>query len=156
WLEGTGTNLLADPDVQGVVANYRDITAQKQADETHFRLNEELKQRAAELDAAARRQDEALALLDTLLATAPVGLAFVDRAFRYVRINNSLAALDGVPAADHLGREVREVMPQLWPMIEPVLRRVLETGEPLTGVEISGETSAALGPRHWLASYYPV
>src|SRR5207244_13111142 len=31
WLEGAGTNLLHDPSVRGVVSNYRDITARRQA-----------------------------------------------------------------------------------------------------------------------------
>jgi PAS domain S-box-containing protein len=43
WMEGAGTNLLADPDVQAIVVNYRDIGAQRAAEqalsqsETRFR-----------------------------------------------------------------------------------------------------------------------
>jgi PAS domain S-box-containing protein len=33
WLEGVVTNLLDDPNVNAIVANYRDITARKEADE---------------------------------------------------------------------------------------------------------------------------
>jgi PAS domain S-box-containing protein len=33
WIEGTGTNLLADPDVQAIVANYHDITERKLSEE---------------------------------------------------------------------------------------------------------------------------
>lgn len=32
WLEGMGTNLLEDPKIQAIVANYRDITSRKMAD----------------------------------------------------------------------------------------------------------------------------
>lgn len=32
WLEAVGTNLLAEPSVQAVVVNYRDVTARKQAE----------------------------------------------------------------------------------------------------------------------------
>ena len=38
WLEGTGTNLLGDPSVQGIVANFRDITERKRIDEASSRL----------------------------------------------------------------------------------------------------------------------
>jgi len=34
WVEGTATNLLAEPGVRAVVANYRDITDRKNAEET--------------------------------------------------------------------------------------------------------------------------
>ena len=106
---------------------------------------------------AIRQREETLALLDTLLRTAPVGFAFVDTDFRFVRINDTLAAINGLPAAGHLGRTGAEVVPHLWPTIEPLLRRVLENGQPVTGVEISGETAAAPGEtRHWLVGYYLV
>ncbi len=38
WLEGSGTNLLAEPAVQAIVCNYRDITVRKQAQDAvaHF------------------------------------------------------------------------------------------------------------------------
>ncbi len=42
WIEAVGANLLAEPSVQAIVVNYRDITERKQAEE-------ELKQRAAQL-----------------------------------------------------------------------------------------------------------
>jgi PAS domain S-box-containing protein len=40
WMEGTGQNLLAEPGVQAIVANYRDITERKQAEEV-LRQSEE-------------------------------------------------------------------------------------------------------------------
>ena len=43
--------------------------------------------------------------------------------------------MNGVPAAAHLGRGVSEVIPQVFPRVEPFLRKALE-GEPVTGVEI--------------------
>jgi PAS domain S-box-containing protein len=108
------------------------------------------------LDEAARRQEESLALLDTLMKSAPIGLAFLDRDLRYVRLNDCLAAIDGVRVEDALGRTLREVVPGVAPVVEPLYRRVLETGEPVVNREVSGETAAAPGRQHWLVSYYPV
>jgi len=106
---------------------------------------------------ALRQREESLALLDTLQNNAPVGFAFVDREFRFVRINEALAAINGKPAADHLGRTVEDIIPELWPKLEPLYRRVLAGGEPVDNLELSGETAAAPGQRrHWLVSYYPV
>ncbi|HYO66865.1 MAG TPA: PAS domain-containing protein [Archangium sp.] len=100
---------------------------------------------------------EALALLDTVLATAPVGLSFVDRELRYVRINHALAAINGLPVGSTLGRTVHEVLPELAPIVEPLYRHVLDTGEPLLDLEVSGTTPGLAGSQgHWLVSYYPV
>jgi PAS domain S-box-containing protein len=38
WLEGTGTNLLAEPSVQAIVGNYRDITEQRAAEQGRAQL----------------------------------------------------------------------------------------------------------------------
>jgi signal transduction histidine kinase len=43
-LEGTGTNMFADPAVQGLVANFRDVTERKQAEEALRRTEEQLRQ----------------------------------------------------------------------------------------------------------------
>jgi PAS domain S-box-containing protein len=97
------------------------------------------------------------ALLDALFANARLGLAAWDRDLRYVRVNDVLAAMNGVPADAHVGRRVPDVLPDLGPRLEALMRRLIETGEPLRDVEISGETPAAPGvERHWLASYFPV
>ncbi len=73
-----------------------------------------------------RDSTEALTVLDTLQATAPVGFVFVDCDFRYIRVNEKAAEISGLPVADHLGRTVAEVVPDLWPLIEPAYRGVLE------------------------------
>jgi PAS domain S-box-containing protein len=106
---------------------------------------------------AAGQHEESRALLDTLMQTAPVGLAFVDRELRYVRLNDTLAAIDGVRPEDALGKTLHEVVPHLAPRLEPFYRRVLDTGEPILNLELSGESPADSGRRqHWLVNYYPV
>jgi PAS domain S-box-containing protein len=53
WVEGTLTNLLDEPDVSTIVANYRDITAQKAAEEKQKKDAEELARYNAELESFA-------------------------------------------------------------------------------------------------------
>jgi PAS domain S-box-containing protein len=110
----------------------------------------------------ARRRSEATARerweqLEQIYRTAPVGLCLVDRDLRYRFINERLAAINGLPVADHLGRTVGEVIPEIAPAIVPVYRRVLETAVPVLAVEITGKTPAdPLSERSWIVSYYPV
>ncbi len=130
-------------EIVGVLVSAIDVTARKETEE--------------KLIEAKRAKEEVFALLDTLQAEAPVGLAFVDLSFRYVRCNDALAEINGVPAADHLGRPVAEVVPSLWPQIEPIYRGIASGAEPATTREIVGETPARPGQiRSWLVSYYPV
>ncbi len=123
---------------------------------TIFDITEERRIEAA-LRESRHRSDELLALLDTLYDEAPVGLAFLDRDFCYVRINTALAEMNGMPATAHLGRSVEDVLPDLWPHVSGVFQAILGTGKPIINVPISGHTALPdQGPRHWLVSCYPV
>ena len=101
----------------------------------------------------ADRERQQRAQLDALLDASPVGLAFFDRELRYQRLNDALAAMNqGLGVADHLGRRPHEVYPGLG-VIEPVLARVLATGQPIAGQEWD---ALAESGRAFRASYYPV
>lgn len=110
-----------------------------------------------EARAQERVSGEARALLDALVTAAPIGQGFFDTEFRYVRVNDALAEINGVPAIDHLGRTVREVLPAMGPGIEAALAEVLVTGEAIVDLHVVGETPREPGrARHYVASYYPV
>jgi PAS domain S-box-containing protein len=107
-----------------------------------------------EAQRALRERDRTLALLGAFLSAAPVGMAFLDRELRYVHINPVLAATNGVPVEAHLGHTVREVLRARAEPAESLVRKVLETGEPV--VEWPLEDPRGPEPRHFIASYYPV
>jgi PAS domain S-box-containing protein len=111
-----------------------------------------------ETQAARREAQDSLAVVDAIFAAAPVGLAFMDTSFQYVRVNQALAQINGLPAEEHIGRSLRDVLgEELAHTIEPYHRHVIDTGEPILDLEVEGRTAA--GPedtRNWLVSYYPV
>jgi PAS domain S-box-containing protein len=109
-----------------------------------------------ELRTAQRNAEESLALIDAVQALAPVGFAFLDTEFRYVRINDSLAETNGAPAANLLGRRVPDVIPWMWPMLGPFYRDVIEKQATFNGIDVSGISGADGQVHHWLASYYPI
>jgi PAS domain S-box-containing protein len=98
---------------------------------------------------------QASALFDIVGEGAPVGLGLVDTELRYVRINAALAAINGRPAADHVGRRIDEVLPELADVLVPIYTRVLETGEAILEYEVARETPGG-HVRHVLASWFPV
>jgi PAS domain S-box-containing protein len=106
---------------------------------------------------AERAASSRLAELEATYATAPVGLCVIDTELRWVRINQKLAEMNGWPVEAHLGRNVRELLPEVADVAEPALRRVLKTGEPLLDVILEGATPAAPGVRRiWLENFYPL
>jgi PAS domain S-box-containing protein len=93
------------------------------------RVNQEQQRLHEELLLAQRQTVESLILLETLQQTAPVGIAFVDRAFRIQRMNEKLAAMTGLARERVVGRTLEEVAPDRWPEAEPFYRHVLRTGQ---------------------------
>jgi PAS domain S-box-containing protein len=95
-------------------------------------------------------------VLDALFESAPIGFAFFDRELRYVRVNEKLAEINGVPVEAHAGRTLGEVLPGMDRAVEDAFRKVLETGEPLLEAEFEGWTPASADKRRFFTSIYPV
>ena len=74
----------------------RDITERKQA-ERAVRVSE--------------------ARLNGFLEAAPVGMVVFDDQLRYLKINKSLAKINGLSVDDHLGKTMQEVVPPIAPRI---------------------------------------
>ena len=89
------------------------------------------------------------AVVDQLFSQNSVGVAVLDGAWRYVRVNDALAAMNRLPAAAHAGRTPLELLPYAADVLEPLLRTVF-SGEPV--VDVVGEVDG----RSFLASYLPV
>jgi PAS domain S-box-containing protein len=100
---------------------------------------------------------QSYAQLDTLLVSAPVGIGFWDRELRFIRVNDALAAINGLTPEEHVGKPLAEVIGELSPVLEPLYRRVLDSGEPVVHTESTDDEALRMGERrHWLSSYYPV
>lgn len=94
---------------------------------------------------------------DALLSAEDMGIAILDTGLRYVELNALLARFNGVSGEEHIGRTVSEVLPKLGPLITPILKEVIETGEPVRNLEIAGETPSVVGQdSFWEASYLPI
>lgn len=120
-----------------------DITDRKRAEET--------------LACSERRSREQLAELDVIYDTAPVGLCIMNTDLRFLKINQRLARMNGLPVEQHIGRTLREVIPEIAPKLEPLYRQVIESGQPILEVEVRGVTPAEpREERSYEVSYYPI
>ena len=104
-----------------------------------------------------RELERSKAQLETVYASAPVGLCFMDTEMRVVMVNDYLADINGRPAREHAGRTLSEILGPLGEEYEQCYRRVAETGRPMVEVETNADAPSAPGhTRHWIASYFPV
>jgi PAS domain S-box-containing protein len=95
--------------------------------------------------------------LNAFFKSASAGLALLDANMRYVQINTTLAEMNGIPPEEHIGKSVAEVIPKIAPVLEPLLRKVLASGEAVLNLELQGETPSQQGVvRHWMESLFPV
>lgn len=109
------------------------------------------------LQASEQRSRTQLVELEQLYRTAPIGLCLMDRELRFLRINDRLAAINGRPVAAHMGRTLREVIPDIAAEVEATYRRVFASGEPVLDVELHGVTPAEPGvERDWVCRYLPI
>jgi len=84
-----------------------------------------------------------------------VGVCILDPGLRYIAINRTLADMNGVPAEDHLGRTVREILGELADPMEKKFSEVLQIRRPL-GFEVSGKLPSRKESSHWIAHYLPI
>ncbi len=96
-------------------------------------------------------------IITTLLESAPVGFAVLDRELRYLHVNESMAELNGLAVGDHRDRHIFDVLPSMRGDLEPLLSSVVEGGQPVRDVETFGATGGEHpSRRHGLASFFPV
>ncbi|MCW5312498.1 PAS domain S-box protein [Nostoc sp. KVJ3] len=158
--------LIAQGRVLGTIS-FVSTQSNRRYDRTDLTLATDISHRAAlavenarlyrDIHQALIHYAESLSLLDALLEAAPVAVCFLDRELRYIRINQVFADINGLTIEEHLGQKFGEVLPAMAAELEPQLQRVLDTGDPLLNVEISGETRGQPGRYgYWLGNYYPV
>lgn len=123
--------------VIGIVSTQKDITE-------HLEIENKLK--------------TSIDYLDEIILNLPVGIAILEGDdFIYSKINQSLAEINGLSIKDHLGRPLKEVIPQAAEFIIPRLKMVLETGEATTPFEFSAKLPKNPNNTRWFWDrYFPV
>jgi PAS domain S-box-containing protein len=117
WLEGTFTSLFHDPAIGGLVANFRDITKRKEAEEALRESEERYRSLFGSIG-------EGFCTIEVLFDEneKPVD-------YRFLEVNPSFDKQTGIDNA--VGRRMREIAPQHEEHWFEVYGRVALTGEPI-------------------------
>jgi len=95
--------------------------------------------------------------LRLLYNTAPIGLAFLTPDCRYLQINQRLTEICGISIEGHIGRSVRETVPQVADQVEKIVELILSNGEPVIGIEVNGQRpDGSNAERVWMTSWHPL
>jgi PAS domain S-box-containing protein len=94
--------------------------------------------------------------LQLIYDTAPIGLACLSPDCRYLQINQRLTEICGLSVEDHLGRTVRDCVPALAEAVEGIVRSIMETGDPVTGIEVAGQRADQSDERFWMTYWHPL
>ena len=94
--------------------------------------------------------------LQLIYDTAPIGLACLSPDCRYLQINQRLTEICGISVEDHLGRFVRDCVPALADSVEAIVRSIMDTGEPVIGVEVAGQRADQVEERYWATYWHPL
>ncbi len=104
-------------------------------------------QDVTELRKAVRAADYAKALADRqkseveqIYKHSPMAMGLVGRDMRYIRLNEKLAEINGAPVDQHIGRRIRDIIPDVADHTEQLIRTVLETGKPIFKERVTGST----------------
>ncbi|KPI26309.1 putative PAS/PAC sensor protein [Actinobacteria bacterium OK074] len=104
-----------------------------------------------------RRIETDLAASQAIFGQSPFGFLLIDPDLRVRRANQRFAATFGGDVDEHRGREVRDYLPS--PEAERVvatLRRVMETGNSITDMHVTGFVPGSDERRHWSINLYRV
>ncbi|QGV78766.1 SpoIIE family protein phosphatase [Streptomyces ficellus] len=104
-----------------------------------------------------RRMETDLAASQAIFGQSPFGFLLFDTDLTVRRANQRFATVFGGSADEHRGRTVHDYLPR--PEAERMtaaLRRVLESGESVTDLQITGAVPGGSERRHWSVNLYRV
>ncbi len=174
WLAGLLANRLARPlalllkSTRQLIRNPEDKTALPLATRSDNEVGEltlAFHRLIVTIQEQRAQSRETLALLDSILANAPIGFAFFDRRHRVVRVNRFLARSDGATVNRYTGKTVLEAFPgPAGERLDQAVAQVVESGDPVRDLEMDGDEgqSNALrqagqsAARTWIVNLYPI
>jgi formate hydrogenlyase transcriptional activator len=95
-------------------------------------------------------------LIAAYFSSSTLGLCILDAGYHYLAINNTLAEMNGLPAADHIGKTVRDILGDFADQVEPNLHRVLISGQPVLNLELAAVLPRRKEIGYWIEHFFPI
>ncbi|MFD4628047.1 SpoIIE family protein phosphatase [Streptomyces sp. NPDC058475] len=104
-----------------------------------------------------RRIETDLAASQAIFGQSPFGFLLIDTELRVRRANQRFASTFGGSVEDHRGKGVHDYLPRAEAeRVSATLRRVLETGDSITDMHVTGHAPGSDERRHWSINLYRV
>ncbi|MGC3001887.1 SpoIIE family protein phosphatase [Streptomyces sp. G35A] len=104
-----------------------------------------------------RRIETDLAASQAIFGQSPFGFLLIDADLRVRRANQRFASIFGGSPDDHRGKGVHDYLPRgEAERVAATLRRVLETGDSITDMHVTGFVPGSEERRHWSVNLYRV
>ncbi|WP_406473797.1 SpoIIE family protein phosphatase [Streptomyces sp. NBC_01615] len=104
-----------------------------------------------------RRIETDLAASQSIFGQSPFGFLLIDTDLRVRRANQRFASIFGGGVDDHRGKGVHDYLPRSEAeRVSATLRRVLETGDSITDMHVTGYLPGSDERRHWSINLYRV
>ncbi|MFE1439361.1 SpoIIE family protein phosphatase [Streptomyces sp. NPDC058739] len=98
-----------------------------------------------------------LAASQAIFGQSPFGFLLIDSEFKVRRANQRFASTFGGTPDDHRGKGVHDYLPRAEAeRVSATLRRVLETGDSITDMHVTGYVPGSEERRHWSINLYRV
>src|ERR1700757_4035687 len=95
-------------------------------------------------------------LISGLFGSPAVGIAVFDSRCRFKAINQALAAMNGVPLRAHLDKTLHQVLGPFAERVSPAIERVLQTGTPISNLEVAGKLRTRTASSRWIENFFPI
>jgi DNA-binding protein Fis len=95
-------------------------------------------------------------LFTNLQLVPGVGLAILDGHLRFRTVNPTLARMNGISVAGHLGKTISAVLGSFEHAVSPLIRQVLTNQQPLLHCNLVGLLPTRREEGHWIAHYLPL
>ena len=116
----------------------------------------EFKELAAEAAVESARASQTLAEVEAMYRISPQAMGLISPEGRYLRVNEKLAQINALPAEEHAGLLMSEVVPDLEEQVMAPINEVVSSGKPIEGRRVRGRTQLDDGFHVWDCDWYPV
>ncbi len=112
---------------------------------------------AQNAELSLREHEVSEAFLKSAIDSCDIGFGFLDTDLRFTLVNRFMADVNGVNADGHVGRTPRELSPAISARSEPIIRRVLQSGNSADGVTFRANLASQPEiAREFAASHFPI